>query len=106
MHDERRLGPRRQLALEVMLNHRRLGLQLCHTRDISLEGLFVETNEFELRMNARVELVLKIPANAKPKHHRVKAKVVKVEKHGATLIFYKLDESTYTALVDLLYPAD
>ncbi|GMQ90577.1 MAG: hypothetical protein BMS9Abin10_0972 [Gammaproteobacteria bacterium] len=106
MHKERRLGPRRHVALEVMVNVRRLGLQRCHTRDISLEGAFIETDALVLRKNARIELVLKIPANGKRKHHRVRAKVASVDKDGATVIFDKLDESTYTALVDLLYPAD
>ena len=57
MPSERRLGPRRQLALDVMLEHSRLGLRRYQTRDVSLDGVFI----------------------------------------------HKLDESTYTALVDLLY---
>lgn len=106
MASERRLGPRKRLALEVMVNQGRLGLQRCQTRDISLEGAFIETNSVSLRKHARIELVLKIPSSGKAKHHRIKAKVRTVEKHGATLIFRNLDEQTYTALVDLLYPDD
>ena len=104
--NERRLGPRKRLTLEGMINHSRHGLQRCQTRDISLEGAFVQTDAIPLRRYARIDLILKIPANGRAKHYRVRARVSNVEKHGATLIFRNLDEQTYTALVDLLYPAE
>lgn len=106
MATDRRLGPRKQIALEVIVNHRRLGLQRCQTRDISLDGAYIETPEFALRKNAKVDLVLLIPANGKTQHYQVQAKVASVEKRGVTVIFRNLDEPTYSALVDLLYPAE
>jgi hypothetical protein len=106
MTRERRLGPRRRLALEVMLNHHRLGLQRCRTRDVSLEGVFVETDKLALRRNTIVDLVLKIPVDGKTKHYRIQAKTANVRGHGARFIFRTLDEKAYAALVDLLYPAE
>lgn len=106
MATDRRLGPRKQIALEVMVKHKRLGLQSCQTRDISLDGAYVETGDLVLRKNAKVDLVLMIPAKRKAKHHRIQAKVADVQKRGATFIFRKLDERTYSALVDLLYPRE
>ncbi|MFQ6023343.1 MAG: PilZ domain-containing protein [Acidiferrobacterales bacterium] len=105
MTTDRRLGPRKKIALEVMVKHRRLGLLSCETRDISLDGAYVETRNLALRKNAKVDLVLMIPAKGKTQQHRIAAKVVSVEKHGVTFIFRNLDETTYSALVDLLYPA-
>lgn len=106
MTRERRLGPRRRLALEVMLNHHRLGLQRYHTRDVSLEGVSVETDRLALRRRSTVDLVLKIPADGKAKHYRIHAKTANVKRHGARFIFRSLDEQTYAALVDLLYPTE
>jgi hypothetical protein len=106
MTRERRLGPRKRLALEVMLDHRRLGLQRCHTRDVSLEGVFVESDKLALRRNSVVDLVLKIPVDGKAKHYRIQAKVANIRGRGARFIFRTLDEKTYSALVDLLYPAE
>ncbi len=106
MAKERRLGPRKRLALEVMLDHQRLGLQRCQTRDISLDGVFVESDKLALRRNNIVDLVLKIPADGKTKHYRIKAKVANVRRYGARFIFRALDEKAYAALVDLLYPAE
>lgn len=51
MAKERRLGPRKRLPLEVMLDHQRLGLQRCQTRDVSLDGVFVESGKLALRRN-------------------------------------------------------
>lgn len=106
MPRERRLGPRRRLSLEVMLEHSRLGLRRYQTRDVSLDGVFIETNDIHLRRNALVDLVLKIPADGKMRHYRVQAKLAPMKDRGARFIFHKLDETTYTALVDLLYAGE
>lgn len=103
MPNERRLGPRRQLTLEVMLEHSRLGLRRYQTRDVSLDGVFIEASDIPLRRNTLVDLVLRIPADGKTRHHRVRAKLAPLKNRGARFIFHKLDERTYTALVDLLY---
>lgn len=94
------------MTLEVIVNHRKLGEQRCQTRNISLDGAFIETTNLALRKNAKIELVLKIPSNRGPTDHPVHAKVTSVEEHGATVIFGNLDEPTYSALVDLLYPEE
>ncbi|MFQ5935914.1 MAG: PilZ domain-containing protein [Acidiferrobacterales bacterium] len=104
MPRERRLGPRKLLALEVMLDHSRHGMQRYQTRDVSLEGVYIDADGLTLRKNSVVELVLKIPANGKTKHYRIKAKLATVRRQGARFIFRNLDEKAYTALVDLLYP--
>jgi hypothetical protein len=103
---DRRLGPRKQVTLEVLVNDRNHGAKSCQTRDISLDGAFIQTKDVALKKKAKIELVLKIPSNRGPTDHPVKAKVTSVEKHGATVIFGNLQEQTYKALVDLLYPQE
>ena len=82
MPRERRLGPRRRLSLEVMLEHSRLGLRRYQTRDVSLDGVFIETSDIRLRRNALVDLVLKIPADGKTRYHRVRAKLAPMKNRG------------------------
>lgn len=105
MPSERRLGPRRQLALDVMVNSSRRGLQRYRSRDISIDGVSLEekADSLGLRRNSIVDLVLRIPESGKLRHHRVQARVAPVRKGGTRLIFRDLDEGTYTALVDLIY---
>ena len=106
MPKERRLGPRRQVALEVMLEHSRLGLRRYQTRDVSLDGVFIEADDIPLRRNAVVDLVLKIRTDGKTRHHRLQARLAPVKNRGARFIFRSLDETTYTALIDLLYGSE
>ena len=104
MASDRRLGPRKQVTLEVLVSDRKQGAKSCQTRDISLDGAFIETRDVTLKKKAKIGLILKIPSNRGPTDHPVQAKVTSVEKHGATIIFGNLEEQTYRALVDLLYP--
>ncbi|MDH3672009.1 MAG: PilZ domain-containing protein [Gammaproteobacteria bacterium] len=106
MASDRRLGPRKQVTLEVLVSDRKRGAKSCLTRDISLDGAFIETKNVALKKKANIELILKIPSNRGPTDHALKAKVASVEKHGATVIFGNLEEQTYKALVDLLYPQE
>jgi hypothetical protein len=106
MASDRRLGPRKQVTLEILVSDRKRGAKSCRTRDISLDGAFIETQDVTLKKNANIELILKIPSNRGPTDHPVQAKVTSVEKHGATVIFRNLEEQTYSALVDLLYPEE
>ncbi len=106
MASDRRLGPRKQVTLEVLVSDRKRGAKSCQTRDISLDGAFIETQDVTLKKNANIELILRIPSNRGPTDHPVQAKVTSVEKHGATVIFRNLEEQTYSALVDLLYPEE
>jgi hypothetical protein len=106
MASERRLGPRKQVTLEVLVSDRNRGAKSCQTRDISLDGAFIETKDVKLKKKANVDLILKIPGNRGPTDHALKATVTSVEKHGATVIFGNLEEQTYKALVDLLYPEE
>ncbi len=106
MASDRRLGPRKQVTLEVLVSDRKRGAKSCQTRDISLDGAFIETQDVTLKKKANIELILRIPSDRGPTDHPVQAKVTSVEKHGATVIFRNLEEQTYSALVDLLYPEE
>ncbi len=106
MASDRRLGPRKQITLEVLVNDRKRGAKSCQTRDISLDGAFIETQDVTLKKKTKINLILKIPSNRGATDHPVQAKVTSVEKHGVTVIFDNLKEQTYKALVDLLYPEE
>jgi hypothetical protein len=65
MASERRLGPRKQVTLEVLVSDRHRGAKSCQTRDISLDGAFIETKDLVLKKKAKIELILKIPSSSK-----------------------------------------
>ncbi|MFQ5936414.1 MAG: PilZ domain-containing protein [Acidiferrobacterales bacterium] len=100
---ERRDGPRRPTTVKVMVTHPRLGLIKCKLRDLSLDGAFIETEEFSLPKSIDVDLVLKIRSGDKTMHCRVPAKVARVDEEGAALVFSDLDERVYRRLFDIVH---
>ncbi len=97
----RRLGPRRVIHVMVFASD---GPQLkkCWLRDFSLDGAFIETENFALAKGTHTEVVLKFRRGGKLTHCRLPAKVVRAERGGAAVTFGDLDEQAYNMLVDFV----
>lgn len=102
MRNERRDTARVPIELEVMLKPDSQGYQRFRTRDVSLEGVFVEPAT-RLARNATAELAIKLTSDGHTHVHRVKARVVRVTPHGAGLAFDDVDSRTYAALLELVF---
>ncbi len=103
---DRRAHPRRPAGVnvEVMLAHEGLELTKCALRDITPDGAFIETTNFTLAKGAHVDVVLRIRRAGQFTHYRLPAKVVRVEGHGAALMFGTIDEDAYAILLEIVYP--
>lgn len=99
---ERRDTPRVPIALEAVLHYNSQSFRHSLTRDISLDGAFVETPE-TLSKKGNVELAIQLPTEGKPQYHRFQAQVVRVTDGGAGLLFDKVDTDAYAALLDLVF---
>lgn len=99
---ERRDTPRIPIALEAVLNFNTQSYRHSLTRDISLDGAFVETGEV-LAKKGSVELAIQLPTEGKQKYHRFQAQVVRVTDGGAGILFDKVDTEAYAALLDLVF---
>ena len=102
MKNERRDTARVPIELEVMLNPDTQGYQLFRTRDVSLEGVFVEPAS-RLAKNSTVNLAIKLTSDGRTRVHRVSARVVRVTPHGAGLAFDDIDSEVYAALLELVF---
>ncbi|MHB8453379.1 MAG: PilZ domain-containing protein [Acidiferrobacterales bacterium] len=103
MKSERRDTPRIEIALEAMLNHDNEGFQRCHTRDISLDGAFVETDRTGMRGSALVDLAIKIPGFSEQRIHRFRAQVIRATTKGVGLVFDQVNTDGYAALLEFVY---
>jgi hypothetical protein len=103
MKTERRDTLRVPIALDAMLKFNQQGFQLYQTRDISLDGVFVETGPVRLPKKSPLELALKIPADGQNKIHRFRAQVKRLTPHGAGLVFDRADTDAYAALLHLVF---
>jgi len=102
MKTERRDTPRIPIALDAIVNYNTQNYQHSITRDISLDGAFVETqNKFPKK--GGVELAIQLPTEGRNKFHRFHAQVIRTTSGGAGVVFDKVDTDAYAALLDLVF---
>ena len=97
----RRLGPRRVTDVMVFASDGR-EIRQCRLRDISLDGAFIEIENFALVKGTKLDLVLRILREEKTTACRLSAEVLRVERDGAVLMFGDLDQHVYDMLVDIV----
>jgi len=87
---ERRWYPRRSLRTRVALCYGGIGILRGTTRDISAEGIYIETPPVRVPVNAAVEVVFSLDGNAA---HRLRlpALVVRSDEGGIGAMFRRLD---------------
>ena len=101
----RRLSPRRLTDVKVFVANDGSEIKKCRLRDISLDGAFIETNNFNLAKGTKLDLVLRILRKEKTTACPVPAEVVRVSKDGAALVFGRIDRRVYDILCDIVKPA-
>ncbi len=97
----RRLRPRRVTDVMVFVSHDS-EIKKCRLRDISLAGAFIETENFALAKDTKVDLVLRILRGEKTITCLLPAEVARVEKDGAALMFGGLDQHVENMLVGIV----
>ena len=102
MKQERRDTPRIPIALDAIVNYNSQNFHHSITRDISLDGAFVETKT-KVPKKGGVELAIQLPTEGKNKFHRFHAQVVRTTSGGAGVLFDKVDTDAYAALLDLVF---
>lgn len=103
MKNERRDTQRIPITLDTILNYNNQHFQHASTRDISLDGAFVESKSGSLTKKGTMELAIKLPGEGAAKYHRFHAQVVRVANNGAGLLFDRVDTDAYAALLDLVF---
>ncbi len=99
---ERRSTLRTPMSLNVSLYYDRLGLLSCKTRDISIEGMLLDTGRMRLSRHAKVEVVLTDLVEDYSDPIRVFAKVNRVDESLAALTFKNLEIDTFRRLKSLI----
>jgi c-di-GMP-binding flagellar brake protein YcgR len=104
MKNERRDTPRIPIALETVLTPRDQNYRRVLTRNISLDGAFIETNNGTFdRKQQRVEIAIRLAGTEESRFHRFEAQVVRVTEKGAGVSFDKIDTDAYAALLDFVF---
>lgn len=74
--------------------------QTFRTRDLSLEGAFIEIKPNRLTPQERVEIALKISIDGTSNVYRLNARVARVTPNGAAMLFDQINSESYAALLE------
>lgn len=105
MQTDRRETPRIQLERDVVINASKSEPQFCAIRDISPEGVFVETGGRPLSRTAKVQIAISLPAGESQRLYHLPAKVMRVTDDGMALQFDELGVDSYGAILGLMVVA-
>ena len=100
---EHRYSIRKALALDIELNHLRLGRVQCRTRDVGMGGMFVDMGSSWLPANSIVKVALKLLDANVMRRFFIEALVVHHHDGGVGLMFNDVDAVFHEALHDLLF---
>ena len=90
----------------VQLNYHPLGLVSARTRNLRLDGMFVDTGAIMLPHQSEVEVTLSFRKNDLLQVHHLRARVMGRSKYGTNLTFQNCQRETYQALRNLLTETD
>jgi hypothetical protein len=99
---EKRWSMRKPITLDVVLHHGTVGVMKCKTRDISLEGMFIETDRPLLPIDDPIHLDF-ILQNDNNKLHHIRAKVVRTSDTGMGVMFREFNPRVSQFLRDVQY---
>jgi|GEM_PF-3165173 len=78
---------RRAFSASVVINYPALGFICGRARDLSMEGLFVETGRIAIPGRAYVEVHFTAEVDGQPVPHNLGAEVIRAERGGVALKF-------------------
>lgn len=101
MSRERRGNVRVESNLDVALYYNSLVLLSCRARDISPDGVFVDTGGQSLPQNAKIDVRFGVAMGGRDRHHQLQAEVMHVKDQGVGLKFEHTDYSAFVSAVSM-----
>ncbi len=102
---EHRWSVRKPVNVGVALRRQGSNFKRFKTRDIGMEGVFVESGPDSWPEDTFLELELPLYENSKQTRHRVPVVVVHRSQNGMGLMFCVFDQPLFKAIEYLLYEA-
>lgn len=99
---EHRWSPRKPLHVDVVIHYPPLGLVRGTSRDISLDGMFVDTGRILIPTGEVVEICFRPDTDGNPGHLHMDAEVIHASHAGIGLLFRDYGPDALLALKTLL----
>ncbi len=105
MSVEHRWSSRKEITLDVNLYYPPVGMINARTRNVSLEGMFVELNGVQIPPQSRLEICFTAENRGKATEHRLPAYVVHQRQGGIGLMLQHVGYREFDALRYMLNAA-
>ena len=102
MQREKRWCLRKPIKLDIALHTSQSAVIRCSTRDIGLEGLFVETDKHNINTLSEFDVTI-FADEQNNKSHRIRAKVVHATDDGIGLMFQDHSIETIRFMRQIFY---
>jgi len=99
---EKRWAARRPVHVSVDLQYKDVEVVDCQTRDISLNGAFVEVKQLQPTVNANIDLVFRLGDPGHYTKYKVPGKVARLTGDGIGVTFGETNISSFRSLRQLL----
>ena len=103
---ERRWSPRREFPNPVSIDCEGVGSITCRSHDISMEGMFVESEQLPPETNTPVRARFTLESNGRKQHYSIQGRVAYRTRNGAGITFREIDVNLCRQLHNVLYPED
>ncbi|MGA7799407.1 MAG: PilZ domain-containing protein [Gammaproteobacteria bacterium] len=103
---ERRWSPRREFPSLVSIECEGVGSISCRAHDISMEGMFIESEQLPPETNAPVRAHFTVEANGRTQTYSINGRVAYRTREGAGIVFREIDVNLCRQLHHVLYPED
>lgn len=103
MPSERRDAPRIPYALDAVITGGGCRALPCRTRDISVNGVFVQFRGAQPNPTGPIELMVKMPSATARPMRRFHAQIVHTSAEGAGLLFDQTNADGYVPLIKLVF---
>jgi len=100
---ENRWAARTPVRLSVDLHCRDIEVVNCSTRDISLNGAYIEVKQLQPDADSKVDLVFRLGQPGEYTRYRVPGKVVRSDGEGIGVMFDEVDASSFRSLREILH---
>lgn len=100
---EKRWAKRRSVQISVNVRYRDMEIVNCLTRDVGLNGAFVEVKQIQPVINAPVDLLFRMGDDSRLTKYKVQGKVARTAGDGIGVVFNEQGISSFRTLREVLY---
>ena len=99
---EKRWAARRPVKISVDLRYKDMEVVNCQTRDISLNGAFIEVHQLQPTVDAPIDLIFRLGDPGRYTKYKVPGKVARATGEGIGVMFEELDISSFRSLREII----